>query len=376
MSVSVDLASVVPRVTAHIDLDALRHNLARVRECAPDARVMAAVKANAYGHGVVPVAQALASAGVEAFGVACLEEALELREAGITQFIVLLEGVLSAAEAQAAVDADLHMVVHAPWQLELLARHCADAPLVVWIKLNTGMNRLGFAVEKAPQLAAEIAQHPHWQLAGWLTHLACADDMDSAATLRQQARFAQAVQGLPGELSIANSAGVIGWAGTRGGWVRPGIMLYGASPLRGQTAQALDLRPVMRFESRLIAIQEVQAGARVGYGALWTARSPTRIGIVAAGYADGIPRALPSGTEVSVAGVRVPTTGRISMDMLALDLTKVPHADIGDTVVLWGDGAPAEAMAARVGSIAYELFCGLGPRVRCLYHGRNTGGHE
>lgn len=357
----------VVRVAAHIDLAALRHNLERVRTCAPRARVMAAVKANAYGHGAVVIARTLVDAGVEALAVACLEEALALRTAGIASPVVLLEGVLSREEAQAAIAEGLQIVVHAPWQLALLQENFARAPLEVWIKLNTGMNRLGFAPAEAAALAAAVAHQPAWRLCGWLTHLACADETGSAETLRQQERFDTALNGLPGEHSVANSAGLMAWPGTRAGWVRPGIMLYGASPVRGETAEALDLQPVMKFESRLIAINEVGRGARVGYGAVWSAAVPTRIGIVAAGYADGVPRSLPSGTLVSLRGRRVPTAGRVSMDMFAVDLAAVPEAGVGDSVTIWGAGVPAEVMAARVGTIAYELFCGLGPRVRRVY---------
>ncbi|TAM11370.1 MAG: alanine racemase [Nevskiaceae bacterium] len=357
------------RALAHIDLVALRHNLARVRACAPHSRVMAAVKANAYGHGAVPVARALVAAGTEALAVACVEEALELRAAGVQVPIVLLEGVLSAAEAQIAVDEKLQIAVHSPWQMELLQGACASAPLALWGLLNTGMNRLGFAPTEAGALAAAIAQHPAWRLHGWLTHLACADDTGAAETLRQQARFDAALEGLAGERSIANSAGLMAWPSTCADWVRPGLMLYGASPVAGQTAAALDLRPVMQFESRLIAVNAVGSGARVGYGATWSAPALTYIGIVAAGYADGVPRALPSGTPVAIGSRIVPTAGRVSMDMLAVDLGPDAREQVGDTVRLWGDGVPAEAMAARVGTIAYELFCGLGPRVRRIFHG-------
>lgn len=357
------------RVTARIDLAALRHNLARVRACAPRSRVMAAVKANAYGHGVVPVAETLVAAGTEALAVACIEEALALRGAGVRVPIVLLEGVFSGAEAQLAVEEKLQIAVHSPWQMELLQASFAAAPLELWCLLNTGMNRLGFVLTEAPALAAAIADRPAWRLHGWLTHLACADATDSAETLRQQARFDAALKGLVGERSIANSAGIMAWPSTRADWVRPGLMLYGASPVAGQSAEELDLRPVMQLESRLIAINEIGRGARVGYGAVWSARAATRIGIVAAGYADGVPRSLPSGTPVGVGERVVPTAGRVSMDMLAVDLGADARERVGDPVRLWGRGVPAEAMAARVGTIAYELFCGLGPRVRRVYEG-------
>ncbi|HEX7381657.1 MAG TPA: alanine racemase [Nevskiaceae bacterium] len=357
----------VARVTACIDLDALRHNLARMRACAPAARVIGAVKANAYGHGAIPVARSLADAGIDALAVACLEEALALREAQIAVPVVLLEGVLSAAEARLAVDEKLQIVVHADWQLELLEREIGDAPAMLWVMLNTGMNRLGFAPDAARRVAKAIADRGAWRCCGWMTHLACADEVAARTTLDQQARFEAATAGLPGARSMANSAGLIAWPKTRTGWVRPGIMLYGASPFADRSAAELGLRPVMRLESRLIAIQSVGPGEHVGYGATWAAERATRIGIVAAGYADGIPRTLPSGTPVAVRGHRVPTAGRVSMDMFAVDLGDLADAEVGDAVRVWGEGVPAEAMAASIGSIAYELFCRLGPRVRRVY---------
>lgn len=362
----------VARITARIDLDALRHNLARVRACAPAARVIGAVKANAYGHGALPVARSLVEAGIDALAVACLEEALALREGRIAVPIVLLEGVLSVAEARLAVEEKLQIVVHAQWQLELLAGALGDAPAMLWVMLNTGMNRLGFAPEHSRRVARAIADHGAWRCCGWMTHLACADDVAARNTLDQQARFEAAVADLPGARSMANSAGLIAWPKTRGGWVRPGIMLYGASPFADRSAADLGLRPVMCLESRLIAIQSVRRGERVGYGATWTAGEPTRIGIVAAGYADGIPRTLPSGTPVSLRGQRVPTAGRVSMDMFAVDIGEVADAAIGDRVRVWGEGVPAEAMAETIGTIPYELFCGLGPRVRRTYAGQGA----
>ena len=354
----------VPRVTATVDLGAIRHNLAQVRRHAPASKVMAAIKADAYGHGAVPVARALAAAGVDAFAVACLEEALVLREAGVDGAIVLLEGVLSGDEAEESARLGLQVVVHEAWQLELLP---AQRPLPLWIKLDSGMNRLGFPLAAARALHARIAAQKSWRLAGWMTHLACADEAGNPMTARQIEAFGRAVEGMPGERSIANSAGLLAWPRARVDWVRPGLMLYGASPLPGKTGAELGLEPAMRVESRLIAVHEVEAGASVGYGATYRCPERMRIGVAAVGYADGVHRALAQGTPVLVHGRRAPMVGRVSMDMITLDLRGVPEAQVGDSVMLWGKNLPAEEIAACAGTLAYELFCGLTNRVHFVH---------
>jgi len=357
----------VPRVIASIDLDALRHNLQCVRQRAPHARVMAAVKADAYGHGAVAVATVLAAAGVDALAVACLEEALALRRAGIDAPLVLLEGVLSAEEARCAAAEGLQVVVHAAWQLALLQALPADTALSLWFKLDTGMHRLGFDAGEATTLYAALAARPGWTLCGWMTHLACADEPDHPMTARQLERFDAALAGLPGARSVANSAGLMAWPQAQADWVRPGLMLYGASPFADTSAAALGLRPAMQLSSRLIAMHALTAGECVGYGATWCCTRDTRIGVVAAGYADGVRRSLPAHTPLLLRGRRVPLVGRVSMDMLTVDLTAVPDAVVGDTVTLWGVGLPAEEIAAAAGTIAYELFCGLTGRVHLRY---------
>jgi alanine racemase len=355
-----------PRVIATVDLGAVADNLHRVRTWAGGARVMAAVKADAYGHGAVPVARALIGAGVDALAVACLEEALVLREAGIAAPLVLLEGVLSTAEAEAALALDLDVVVHAAWQLDLLAGLGAQAGPAVWFKLDTGMHRLGFALDAVPMLQTRLARQPNWRLRGWMTHLACADLPEHPLTPLQLARFAAALAGVDGPRSIANSAGLIAWPQARADWVRPGLALYGASPFADRTALSLGLRPAMSLSSRLIAINAIPAGAEVGYGATWRSQRATRIGIVAAGYADGIRRTLAAAPAI-VRGARVPIVGRVSMDMLAVDLGAVAEAEVGDAVTLWGAGLPVEEIAAAAHTIAYELFCGLTGRVHLRY---------
>jgi alanine racemase len=353
----------IPRVTATVDLGAIRHNLAQVRRHAPASKVMAAIKADAYGHGAVPVARALAAAGVDAFAVACLEEALVLREAGVDAPIVLLEGVLSAGEAEESARLGLQIVVHEAWQLELLPAK----PLSLWIKLDSGMNRLGFPLAAARALHAQVLSQNAWRLAGWMTHLACADEAANPMTMRQIEAFERAVAGLPGERSIANSAGLLAWPQARVDWVRPGLMLYGASPLAGKTGAELGLQPAMRVETRLIAVHEIEAGGTVGYGATYRCPERMRVGVAAVGYADGMHRALPSGAPVLIHGRRAPMIGRVSMDMITVDLRGVPEARVGDSVMLWGKNLPAEEIAACAGTLAYELFCGLTNRVHFVH---------
>lgn len=357
----------VPRVTAVVDLAAVRHNLGRVREMAPAARVMAVVKADAYGHGAVPVAKVLARAGADALAVACVEEALQLRHAGIDTSIVVLEGVLSAEEARVAATENLQIVIHAPWQLALLQALPPTTSLRLWIKLDTGMHRLGFGPGRAQAVYAAVQARTDWALCGWMTHLACADEPDSVMTQRQIDLFERELAGFPGHRSIANSAGLIAFPQARRDWVRPGLTLYGASPFRGRSAADLGLRPAMHLQSRIIAIHDIAKGETVGYGGVWRCARASRIAVVAAGYADGVRRSLPSGTPVLLRGQRVPMVGRVSMDMITLDVTTVPEAQVGDAVTLWGEGLPIEEIAALAGAVSYELFCGLARRVHFQY---------
>lgn len=357
----------ISRVTATVDLSAIRHNLGRVRALAPQSKVMAAIKADGYGHGAVPVARVLAEAGVDAFAVACLEEAVTLRDAGITTRIALLEGVLSREEALEAATLGLEIVIHDRWQLELLVGLAFEAPLAVWFKLDSGMHRLGFPLAEAGALLKAALAQPQWRLQGWITHLACADDLDSPMTATQISAFKATMAYLPGARSIANSAGLIAWPQARVDWVRPGLMLYGASPLPGRTAAELGLKPAMQVASRLIAVHEIAAGETVGYGATYRCPETMRVGVVAVGYADGVHRILPTGAPVLIHGVRVPMIGRVSMDMITVDLRTLPQAAVGDPVILWGDGLPAEEVATWAGTLAYELFCGLTNRVHYRY---------
>jgi alanine racemase len=351
-----------PVIRAVIDTAALRHNLDRVRELAPRSRVLAVIKANAYGHGIVPTAVALA--GADGFAVARLEEGTALRAAGLRHRVLLLEGVFGAEQLRQAADHDFEIMVHDPEQLELLEAHRGDRPFRAWLKIDTGMNRLGFKPGQVP--AALLRLDACASVAKPLTlvtHLACADETDGARTREQLELFARLVDGIPGERSIANSAGLINFAESHADWVRPGLMLYGVSPLPGRNAESLGLRPAMTLVSQVIALKQVDTGERVGYGGGWTARRPTRLAIVAAGYGDGYPRNTASGTAVMVAGRRAKLVGRVSMDMIAVDVTGLPPIAVGDPVALWGPGVPVEDVARAAGTIPYELVCGVSQRV-------------
>lgn len=350
---------------ALIDLDALRHNVRRIQEYAPRSRMMAIIKADAYGHGSVRVARALPD--VSAFGVARLSEAIALREAGIKQPIILLEGFLEAAELPLICQHRLTAVIHHTAQLAILECASSTSPIATWLKIDSGMHRLGFAPADAKsawqRLRACAAVNP---AIGLMTHLASADDRSADHTLAQLACFNQAVLGLPGERAIANSAGIMGWPQTHGDWVRPGLMLYGVSPFVGGSAHHDGLKPVMTLVSRLIATNQVKKGDGIGYGASWVCPEDMPVGIAAIGYGDGYPRHAEAGTPVLVNGQRVPLIGRVSMDMICLDLRSQPHAKVGDPVVLWGEGLPVEEVARHASTIPYELLCGVARRVKAI----------
>ncbi len=324
--------------------------------------MLAVIKADAYGHGLVTVAEALAAA--DGFAVARLEEAVTLRAAGCAARIVLLEGVQNAEELADAARLDLELFVHQMRQIELLEDWRGTHFFRVWLKIDSGMHRLGFLPSEAPAIAARLGAcgsiaRP-LQLA---THLADAEHAGSAGTRAQIERFTRATAELPGERSIANSAGLIAWPEARADWVRPGIMLYGISPFPETTGADLGLRPVMTFETRVIAIRDVGPGERVGYGGIWTAARAARIVVAAVGYGDGYPRAAANGTPVTVGGRAAVVAGRPSMDMLTIDVTGLPRVAVGDRVELWGGAVPVERVAAAAGTIAYELTCRVGRRV-------------
>lgn len=347
---------------AQINLAALRANLALVRAKAPKAQVLAVVKADAYGHGVKRVLPALEDAD----GLALLEldKALSVREHRYTRRILLLEGFFDERELPEIASHRLATVVHDAEQLNMLEKAVLTRPLEVFIKVNSGMNRLGFAPADVRGVCERLAHAPSVAALRLMTHLARADEEDGIRSAL--ATFDDACRGLPYPRSIANSAGIIRHDEVGGDIVRPGIMLYGASPFAYDTAEMLGLQPVMTLRSEIISVQELRAQDGVGYGAAYTAARPHRIGIVAGGYADGYPRHAPNGTPVLVCGKRVRMAGRVSMDMISVDLSEVPEARVGSPVVLWGEGLPIDDVAAAASTVGYELMCALAPRVRSV----------
>jgi alanine racemase len=350
-------------IRAVIDTAALRHNLGQVRRAAPASRVMAVIKANAYGHGLVPAARALAEA--DGFAVARLGEGLALRAAGLRNRILLLEGVFSAEQLAAAAQAQFELMVHSFEQLALLEALAGATPVTVWLKIDSGMNRLGFRLEEFAAAYARLRGNPHVQSEPTLvTHLASADDRRDPRTRQQLEAFATATAGLNGARSIANSAGVLAWPAARTDWVRPGLMLYGVSPFASGTGAALGLRPAMTLRTEVIAVKIVRAGETVGYGGTWTAPRETRMAVVAAGYGDGYPCNTATGAPVQINGRRAPLIGRVSMDMITVDVTDLPTVGVGDPVVLWGSEVPVEEIAAQAGAIPWDLLCGVSQRVQ------------
>lgn len=355
-----------------IDLAAARSNLALVRRLAPHSRVMAVVKADAYGHGLVRMARAFA--GADAFGVACVEEAMGLRDAGVAAPIVLLEGAFCAGEIATIRQARLETVVHRPDQIEMLARAGGGEPVRVWVKVDSGMHRLGFAPAQVPAVAARLCALPAVaRPLRFMTQLASAYTPGAPSVAAQLQNYDRATAGSEGEHSIANSAGIAAWPDTHRDWVRPGLMLYGGAPLAGRSAADLGLQAVMTLRSELIAVKHVAAGARIGYGGTWTCPQAMPIGIVAMGYGDGYPRHAPSGTPALVNGTRVPIIGKSSMDMLCVDLRACPAAVVGDPVVLWGADLAVDEIAAGAGTVAYELMCGVQARARYEEHDGGQG---
>ena len=352
-----------PMVSATVDSGALRHNLNVVRQWAPKSRVMAVIKANAYGHGLVAVARALESA--DAFAVARVDEGLTLRTAGINSPTVLLEGVFDREQLDAAAGAGFELVVHTPEQIELLRTAAAGARFKVWLKLDSGMNRLGFkgaafGAAHAALSALGSVQSP----VNLFTHLASADTPDLPTTPEQLALFAAATGSLPGERSLENSAAMLSFPDAQADWVRPGLLLYGVSPFAGSIGADYGLRPAMTLHSHVIAVKDLSVGERVGYGGDWTAERPTRLAVAAVGYGDGYPRNLGASAPVLVNGERAGLAGRVSMDMIGIDVTDLKREPkLGDPVVLWGEGLPVEEIAVWADTIPYELLCGISQRV-------------
>ena len=354
----------MPRpIRAAIRLSALRHNLALARRHAPASKVWAVVKANGYGHGLVRVARALADA--DGYALLDLNEAVRLREAGISKPILLLEGVFQPADLAIADRYALTLAVHDLEQVLMLERARLNAQIAVVLKLNTGLNRLGFAGDRVRAAFSRLEASGKVEAISLMTHFADADGGSGVGA--QLARFAEWTAGLRGERTLANSAAVLRYPQAHADWVRPGIMLYGGSPFADASADSLGLKPAMTLESEIIAVQELLPGDRVGYGGSFEACKAMRIGVVACGYADGYPRHAPGfsdrSTPIVVAGRRTSTVGRVSMDMLCADLSDIPQARVGSAVTLWGEGLSADEVAASAGTISYELLCALAQRV-------------
>lgn len=345
-----------------IDLSALQHNFIQVKKMAPHSFIMAMVKSNAYGHGIVRMAKALKEA--DAFGVACEEEGLLLRHAGITQPIILMEGLFSSDEINIAVDNQFTIVIHHPMQIDMLEKTKIIAPLSVWIKIDTGMHRLGFQPDDIKKVYARLLQCQNVKKPlGWMTHFSDSDAINKKITQEQLNLFHAVTERLPGPRSLANSAGIMAWPESHADWVRPGIMLYGASPFENKKGRDHHLRPVMSFHSKLIAIHELKKGARVGYGGNWVCEKDQRIGVVGLGYGDGYPRHAKNGTPILVNDQQCELVGRVAMDMLTVDLHTQPNAQVGDPVLLWGEKLPVETIAQYSETNAYELLTRITQRV-------------
>lgn len=351
--------------TAHIniDLDAVKHNLAIVRDNAPNSKVMAVIKANAYGHGVEQVAKALR--GVDGVAVARASEAIKLRKVGLTCKINVLEGFVSEQELEDLIRYGLDAVIHSCGQIDILEKHCSNKKISVWLKLDSGMSRLGFKESDFSMAHKRLAQcSVVEQPVSLMTHFSSADDRNRKVTQQQISLFNKMVEGYSGDKNMANSAAILAHKDALTDWVRPGLMLYGVSPFADCYGNSFGLKAVMSFHSRLISVKIVAKNESIGYSGTWVTNRKTRLGIVAIGYADGYPRAAKSGTPVLVNGKRVPLLGRVSMDMITVDLSSQPHSKAGDKVILWGCGLAIEEIAEAADTIPYTLLCGITQRVR------------
>lgn len=357
--------------TVIIDLPALQSNYQTIRRLASAQKMMAVIKADAYGHGLVRIARALPQA--DAFGVACLEEAVLLRDAGIDGRIVLLEGPFSSDELSQINALKIDIMLHHESQLQMLEQCDSTNTLSAWLKIDTGMHRLGFqpgeigqVLERLKTIAC-VANDPIL-----VTHLANANENDDRTVGAQLDCFSESLTGVQGERSIANSAGILAYPQCHADWIRPGLMLYGVSPFPQRSAASFALRPVMTLKSRLIAVRRVAAGETVGYGKTWSCPEEMPIGVVAIGYGDGYPRHCQSGSPVLIKGRRAQLIGRPSMDMLTVDLRSVPDAVVGDEVTLWGEGLPVEEVAPHADTIPYELLCNVGRRAHFIIKDENS----
>lgn len=352
---------------ALVDLGALRRNLRRAAHLAPGSKNIAVIKANGYGHGMEQVARTLGPEA-DALAVATIDEAVALRGAGIEGPLLVLQGPHDATDIEEAAVRGLWLTLHEPGQVQL-ASSSRHGPIRAWLKIDSGMHRLGIAPEEAPDAIEALLRSSEVKQAMVLcTHLACADQLDSPVTETQLERFAAVTEGFDLPRSIANSAGIMHWPATRADWNRPGIMLYGCEPT-GSFGADSELEAVMTVHSEIIAVRDIAAGEGVGYGHRWRATRPSRIGTISIGYGDGYPRHAPNGTPVWVKGKRAALVGTVSMDMITVDLTGRDDVRVGDPVELWGTHVPVAEVAAQAGTIGYELLAGMTSRLPRVYVG-------
>lgn len=345
-------------VAVELDLNALQHNVKRIRKIASKSKLLAMVKANAYGHGLIPIARAL-DFSVDGFGVSCSEEALYLRQAGIKQRIVLMEGLFSSAELPLLDSHQLDTVIHDRRQFSLLTRQKLEKPVNVWIKINTGMNRLGLPINDFREIWKGLKACSWINVVCVMTHFSNADKLTEKTTSEQIKKFNKVTEGLPIEKSLANSAAILSCSDSHADWIRPGLILYGVSPFSDKCGIDHGLKPVMNLKSEIITINQLQSGDRVGYGGTWLAPNTRRVGVVAIGYGDGYPYQAGNDTPVLVNAKQVKLVGRVSMDMLTVDLQSQPEAKQGDPVILWGSSLPIEQIVMNTPMFRYELLCGI-----------------
>lgn len=349
-----------------INLSALKHNFHVIRNLAPHSKILAMIKANAYGHGAVHVAKTLSNA--DGFGVCCLEEALVLREHNIQQRIVLMEGFFTAAELPLIEQHQLDIVIHNYEQLSMLIQYRLNVPIHVWIKIDTGMHRLGFPIEEIMAVWQALQNNNLIKIECLMTHFADGDDVNKPTTEHQLKLFNTITIELNISHSMAHSGGILGWPEAHRAWIRPGIMLYGISPFNDKTGSEHGLKPVMTFHSKIVAVNNFKTGDAIGYGGTWVCPHPMKVGVVAVGYGDGYPRQINSGTPILINNQLTQVIGRVSMDMLTVDLHTQPEAKVGDSVVLWGsDSLPLELVARHSNLSPYEILCKITQRVPYRY---------
>ncbi len=352
-------------LVASIDIAAMQHNLSVVRSSVPRAKIWAVVKANAYGHGLERSVRALADA--DGFALIEMESAIHLREIGWKKPILLLEGFFYPHELPTLARYNIAFAVHCDEQIDMLEKAHLDMPVDVHLKMNSGMNRLGFLPSQYADALQRLKKIPNVRQISHMTHFANSEDRNhpKLSVQEQLARFDSATRGLPGDRNLSNSGAILRHPSIQTDWVRPGVMLYGGTP-GGKTAAEYGLKPAMTLSSEIIQIQHVREGDSIGYGSLFTAEKPMTVGVVACGYADGYPRMAPEGTPIVVDGVKTCLVGRVSMDMITVDLTEVPGAHVGSKVILWGNELPIDEVAQAAGTVGYELMCALSLRPRIV----------